>query len=511
LPKIITCYELPLSERPQHETLTRWLYGELRRAILESRLAPGTRLPASRDFATLHGLSRGTVVSVFERLQIEGYISCRVGSGTWVNRVALGNAAHTRSRTAPAYVRRVVSAYVRPKPWLGIEEVGVEGVCPFRMRDPAVSEFPAELWGSIAARRARTFASWLRTDDDGRGYRPLREAITHYLAMSRGARCSPDQVIVVSGVQQALDLLARLLLKQGDRVWMEDPGYFGASIAFSNIGAKIIPVPVDEQGLNVGAGLTMCPHAKGVYVTPAHQFPLGMTMSLERRMALLKWASRAGAFVIEDDYDSEYRFEGRPIPALQGLDRNSNVILIGSFSKLLFPSLRIGYVVLPPSLADCFLAFRYRTDFRNLSLDQAVLCDFIEGGYLGRHLRRMRNLYAVRLEALLDGGRKYLAGLLKISDVRAGLYTVGLLENGMSSRQAEKAAATHGVEVFALDRYTLRRPDPKGVLLGFAAFDESAIREGLVQLAAALDHRNARDSIKEHATDAPNSATPKRN
>lgn len=485
MPKIVSCYELTLSPRPLNQTLTSWLYGELRRAILEGRLPPGTRLPASRDFASQHGLSRGTVVSVLERLQSEGYVSCRVGSGTWVNRWATVNATRTRQGTTPAYIHRVVSSYTRPKPWIGI--VAAEGVRPFQMRDPAITEFPSKVWAGIAARRARRFASWLRAEDDGRGYRPLRKAIAHYLAVSRGVRCSPDHVIVVSGVQQALDLLARLLLKQGDPVWMEDPGYFGASISFSSVGAEIIPVPVDEQGMNVNVGLRICSQAKGAYVTPAHQFPLGMTMSLERRMELLKWASRAGAFIIEDDYDSEYRFEGRPVPALQGLDRNSNVILVGSFSKLLFPSLRIGYVVLPSSLVDCFLAFRYRTDFRNLSLDQAVLCDFIADGHLGRHLRRMRNLYSDRLAALLDGGHRYLRGLLKISNVRAGLYTVGFLENGMSSRQAEKAAETHGVEVFALDRYTLRRPDPKGVLLGFAAFDETALRRGIVQLAAALD------------------------
>jgi GntR family transcriptional regulator/MocR family aminotransferase len=253
-------------------------------------------------------------------------------------------------------------------------------------------------------------------------------------------------------------------------VWMEDPGYFGAGIAFGNVGAKIVAVPVDEQGLCVSAGVNMCPHAKGAYVTPAHQFPLGMTMSLERRMAILKWASGAGAFVIEDDYDSEYRFEGRPVPALQSLDRNSSVILIGSFSKLLFPSLRIGYLVLPSSLVDYFLAFRYRTDFRNLNLDQAVLRDFIVGGHLGRHLRRMRDLYGSRLAALLDGGRQHLRRLLAISDVKAGLYTVGLLENGMSSRQAETAATARGVEVLALDRYTLEASRSERIAPGLCRF-----------------------------------------
>jgi len=488
MPKTISSFELTLNNRPQDQTLTSWLYQELRSAILEGRLRPGARLPASRDFARLYRLSRGTVVSVFERLHAEGYLSSHVGVGTWVNdRVVAGNAVRTQPSTPPAYVRRVISGYVRPKPFMGW--VTMNGVRPFRMRDPALAEFPTKLWGGIAARRARTFGSWLQTEDDGRGYRPLREAIAHYLGLSRSVRCSADQIILVSGVQQALDLLARLLLKPDDPVWMEDPGYFGASIAFGGVGAKIIPVPVDEQGLSVSAGMKMCARAKGVFLTPAHQYPLGMTMSLERRMEVLKWASRAGAFIIEDDYDSEYRFEGRPVPALQSLDRTSNVILVGTFSKLLFPSLRLGYVVLPPSLVDFFLAFRIRTDFRSLSLDQAVLCDFIVDGHLGRHLRRMRDLYASRLAALIDGGRRYLKGLLEISSVKAGLYTAAFLQNGMTSRQAETAAAARGIETRALDRFTLKRPDPKGLLLGFAAFDEKTIRQGLLQLAAALSQR----------------------
>lgn len=269
-------------------------------------------------------------------------------------------------------------------------------------------------------------------------------------------------------------------------MWLEDPGYFGAAIAFANAGAKIVPVPLDEQGLSVAAGLKLCPGSRGVYVTPAHQFPLGMTMSLERRMALLDWASQNGAFIIEDDYDSEYRFEGRPVPALQSLDRGSSVILIGSFSKLLFPALRIGYAVLPPSLVDYALAFRYRTDFRSLHSDQAVLCDFIAGGHLGRHVRRMRQLYAGRLAALMDAGREYLGGLLTISSIQAGLYTAAFLQAEMTSQQAEAAAAARHIEALSLDRFTLKRPDPKGLLLGFAAFDEAAIRSGVRELGAAL-------------------------
>lgn len=484
MPKAISSFELTLKSRPRHQTLTNWLYGELRSAILDGRLAPGARLPSSRDFASQYELSRGTVVSVLERLQAEGYISSRVGFGTWVNRVEAPHAARHATAT-PAYIRRVISTYKRrPQPW--VESAFVGGIRPFRIGVPAMNEFPSEVWGRIAASRARNFRTWLKNEADRRGYRPLREAIAEYLRASRGVRCTADQIVLVSGIQQALDLLARLLLKEGDPIWLEDPGYFGARIAFDHVGARTIAVPVNDQGLSISAGIKMCPDAKGAYVTPAHQFPLGVTMSLERRMALLSWASRAGAFVIEDDYDSEYRFEGPPVPALQSLDHHSSVIFIGSFSKTLFPALRVGYVVLPAPLIDLFLGFRYRTDFRNSSFDQAVLCDFIVDGHFGRHLRRMRNLYAERLATLKEGANYYLDGLLEISNVRAGLYTIGFLKNGMASRQAEKLAAAQGVEVLAVDRCTLRRPDPNALLLGFGGFNELATRQGLIRLARAL-------------------------
>ena len=481
--KAVSSFELTLKSRPRHQTLTNWLYGELRSAVLDGRLAPGARLPASRDFASQYGLSRGTVVSVLERLQAEGYITSRVGFGTWVNRVETPQRPR-QATTTPAYIRRVVSTYKRPQPW--VDMAFVDGVRPFRIGAPAINEFPSEVWGRIAGDRARHFRSWLKEEGDRRGYRPLRDAIAEYLSTSRGVRCTAEQIVLVSGIQQALDLLARLLLKKGDSIWMEDPGYFGARIAFDNVGARMIPVPIDDEGLSVSAGMKIGPGARGAYVTPAHQFPLGVTMSLERRMALLRWAARASAFIIEDDYDSEYRFEGPPVPALQSLDNHSSVIFIGSFSKTLFPALRVGYVVLPAPLVDPFVALRYRTDFRNASFDQAMLCDFIVDGHFARHLRRMRNLYADRLATLMEGATQYLGGLLEISNVRAGLYTIGYLRNGMTSRQAEKLAAAQGVEVLGVDRCTLRGPDPNALLLGFGGFDEAAIRQGLIRLAKAL-------------------------
>jgi GntR family transcriptional regulator/MocR family aminotransferase len=484
--KAISSFELTLHDRHPRQTLTNWLYAELQRAIIEGRLRAGTKLPGSRDFADQYNISRGTVVSVFERLHSEGYLSSRIGAGTWVNRsVKTGEPVGSNPVRPPGYIRKAIEGYRHPKPFLNW--VTLAGREPFRMAEPALADFPAKLWGRLAARRARSFDSWLLTQNDKRGYKPLREALAHYLGTSRGVNCGADQIVLVTGAQQGLDLLARFLLKRDDSVWMEDPGYFGASIAFNNAGARIIPVPVDDEGLSVEGGMTLCPRAKGVYLTPGHQFPLGMTMSLARRMAVLRWASRAGAFIIEDDYDSEYRFEGRPVPVLQSLDRSGNVIFVGTFTKLLFPSLRLGYLVLPPALVDCFLKFRNQTDFWSLSMDQAVLCDFIAEGHLGRHLRRMRDLYASRLAALIDAARQYLAGLLDISPIRAGLYTCAFLRNGMTSRQAETVAADDGVETRALDRFILKRPDPKGLLLGFASFDVKTIRQGVVRLAAALE------------------------
>jgi GntR family transcriptional regulator / MocR family aminotransferase len=483
--RVVSSFELSLNQRPPDQTLANWLYGELRTAILEGRLRAGVKLPASRDFAKLYRISRGTVVQVFERLLDEGYLLSRVGVGTWVNSSVPAVKASARHITEqPEYVRRIVSSYKKPKQFAGW--IRFPAVRPFGMGFPALAEFPADLWGRIAAKRARAFRLWLREEDDGIGYRPLREAIAHYLGTSRGVKCNADQVVIVSGVQQALDLLARLLLKPGDPIWMEDPGYFGASIAFERAGARIIPVPVDDEGLSVSAGIKAYPNAKGVFLTPGHQFPLGMAMTLERRMEVLKWAARTGAFIIEDDYDSEYRFEGLPVPALQGLDQGSNVIFVGTFTKILFPSLRLGYIVLPTSLVDVFASFRKGSDFRSSGFDQAVLAEFITEGHLGRHLRRMRNLYARRLEAMVDYGNRYLKGILEIQDPKAGLYTAAFLQNGMASREAESIASERGLETRAMDRFTQRPHDPKGLLLGFAAFEEKAIRTGIIQLAAAL-------------------------
>jgi len=483
MPKTVSSLDLTLNERPAEVPLTGWLHAELRRAILDGRLSPGTRLPATRDFARQYGVSRGTAVAVFEQLQAEGYLRSRVGAGSFVDErlPAHPGVAGGVAKRPPAVARRL------PAPLTGL--TFFHTARPFRCHEPAIAEFPVDIWARIASRRLRRVSASQLAGRDTRGYAPLREALAGYLGSSRGVNCSADRIVIVSGVQQALDLLARLLMKPGEAVWMEDPGYFGATTAFRNAGARIVPVPVDEHGLSVAQGRRACRFAKGAYLTPAHQFPLGVNMPLDRRLALLAWAREAGAFLIEDDYDSEYRFEGRPSPALQGLDKDGSVILVGSFNNLLFPALRLGYIVAPPALVDPLLAFRFGTDQHASGLDQAILCDFIVEGHLGRHIRRMRELYAGRLAALQDGGRKYLAGLLEISRIQAGLYTAGFLRNGMTSREAEEAAAVHQIETMGIDRFALRRTDVSGLVLGFGAFDESQIRRGLTGLAAALEGR----------------------
>jgi GntR family transcriptional regulator / MocR family aminotransferase len=476
--KRITPFELTLGPSPKQIGLTRWLHEQLREAILDGRLKSGSRLPASRDFAAHYKLSRGTVVSVFEQLHSEGFLSSKVGFGTWVNK--LPEYTHRARKLRPAVVRL-------PSPLTGLRFA--HPAPPFRSHEPALSEFPLGIWARLASRCIRQASRGLLAQRDGRGHPALRIALAEYLGASRGANCSADQIVVVSGVQQALDILARVLLKPGDSVWMEDPGYFGAVKALRNAGAKIVPVPIDEQGISVEAGKRRAPRAKGVYVTPAHQFPLGVMMSLERRLEILAWALKAGAFLIEDDYDGEYRLEGRPVSVLQNLDKNDSVILVGSFNKLLFSSLRVGYMVLPKRLIDTVLAFRFGIDQNAVGLEQAILADFIDEGHMGRHMRRMRELYADRLETLRRESEKQLKGLLEVPNIQAGLYAVGFLRNGMSSRQAESAAMSQGIETLALDRFVLSRSDPKGLILGFAAFDHRAIKRGVANLAMALAKR----------------------
>lgn len=474
----------------------RWLCGALRCEILEGRLRPGARLPATRDLGRQYGLARGTILAAFDQLRSEGYLRARVGAGTYVSDVLPDELLQVRRpapRTPPA--RRGGTSDRPASPARRLSSFGTRAVLlpgadratgrAFRTNQPALDLFPTTLWAQLAARRLRRASAELLLDCDPMGWRPLQSAIAAYLTTSRGVICEAEQIAIMPGMQNAIDLAARVFLDPGDRVIVEDPGYLGATRVFEAHGAEICPVRVDSEGMTIPAA--ELESVRLAYVTPAHQAPLGVSMSLPRRLELLEWARSTGAMLFEDDWDSEYRFAGRPMPALQGLDRHGMVLFAGSFSKVLFPSLRIGYMVVPRDLVDRFAAARSVISRHAPVLEQAVLCDFITEGHFGRHVRRMREVYAERLAVLQESAREELGGLLELADIEAGLYTVGWLGGGISGEDAMRAAAVRGIEVGALSRYS-RAPMPReGLQIGFAAVDPAEIRRGVRELAIALD------------------------
>jgi GntR family transcriptional regulator/MocR family aminotransferase len=485
--KRATPFDMALPPRGTQASAYGWLYASLRDEILEGRLRSGARLPATRDLARQYSLSRGTIVSAFELLKSEGYLRGTTGSGTYVSSIlpdALLQVGRTpRARTSPQKEKKPrVSDYARrAKLFSGFE---IRPSRAFRPNVPALNLFPTALWTQITARRLRRTSMNLLLGCDPLGYSPLREAIANYLSSSRGVKCTAEQIAIVSGVQEALDLTARILLNPGDRVCMENPGYVGARMVFEAVGAKVSAVRLDDEGMKVRGQILR--GSRLIYVTPGHQFPLGTTMSLSRRLELLEGARKSATLIFEDDYDSEFRYSGRPIPALRGFDRSGSVIFAGSFSKVLFPSLRLGYLVIPPNLMEFFAAAISLTTRHAPLPQQAVLCEFITEGHFGRHLRRMREVYAERLSVLLEAAREKLAGLLEISEIEAGLQTVGWLREGIDGESAFRAAAARGVEVFPLSRYSHGRIAREGLQLGFAAIDRREIRRGVQELAAAL-------------------------
>jgi GntR family transcriptional regulator / MocR family aminotransferase len=484
-------FTVPSLDSADGVPLYRQLYTGLRRAILDGQLRAGTRLPSTRELATDLGVSRNTVMNAFEQLLAEGYVEGQVGSGTYVSRALPDDLLHARTQTARAPQRaRAGRTLARRAALITTTRLNISreqtSTRPFRPGTPALDCFPHALWARLLARRWRKPPRDLLGYVESAGYLPLREAIATYLGAARAVRCEAAQVIVVAGTQQALDMVARLLIDEGDAVWHEEPGYLGARGAFKSAGARVVPVPVDEEGLDVNEGATLAPDARLVYVTPSHQYPLGVTMTLARRLALLEWANRAGAWVLEDDYDSEYRYEGRPLAALQGLDAEGRVIYLGTFSKVLFPALRLGYVVVPPDLVEVFTNARGLASRFSPTVEQAVLADFINEGHFARHIRRMRALYAERQAILLDAAARDLAGLLELKPDAAGIHLVGQLPAGVDDATASRAAAAVGIDVQPLSSFRLKRGGRGGLLLGYAGYDERQLRNGVRKLADAL-------------------------
>lgn len=481
----------------------RQLYSTFRSAILDGGFAPGTRLPSTRALADDLGVSRTTVLQAFERLVSEGYATARSGAGTRVA-TSLNTTAHRRSairvegRGARAPERdprlsraaqAMIDEFKSPRP--------PHRMVPFALGYPAIDEFPVALWARLIGRLWRTRASEMLCFTDIRGYPPLREAIAHYVMTARGVRCTAEQVVVVNGAQHGIDLMTRVLLDPGDAAWVEEPGYRPVRAALRASGAQIVRVPVDEHGLDVREGERRAPHARLAFVTPSYQAPLGVTLSLERRLALLDWAARADAWVLEDDYNGEYRYDTDPIPAVHALDRAGRVIYIGTFSKTVAPGLRVGYLVLPPSLLEAVTRARLASDLHTPVPEQAVLAEFLAGGHFARHIRRTRDLYRQRQENLLELAPEMTGGLLDVRPAPAGMRLLGLLPRGVDARAVSWAAAERGVIVTPLSRSApaSMMDGREGLLLGYAAYDREASREALRVLAGVLREHAGGDKL----------------
>lgn len=476
------------------EPLHRQVYGSLRAAILEGRLGPGARLPSSRALAATLGLARNTVTGAYEQLLAEGYLETRHGSGTYVAPALPDEESRVKSRetgvdgTSASRPRlstldSQLSAWgrrVREIPPTPYTSVAARVPYDFRHGRPDAGHFPLAEWRRVASRQLRTLSQDELWYGPPAGLPRLQSAVAAYLARARGVRCTPEQVIVTTGTQQAIDLVARLTIDPHDVVAAEDPCYTGARRIFMAAGARILDVPVDEQGLQVAA-LPDGP-VRLVYTTPSHQYPTGATLPVSRRLELLAWARQRGALVLEDDYDSEFRHAGRPLEAMQGLDRTDRVAYLGSFSKVLYPALRMGYLVVPPPLVGVATEAKRVADLHTATPGQEALAEFILEGHFEAHLRRMRRVYRSRRAALLEALDRELGDRAELGPTDAGLFMLIRLAPGLDEREVAQRATTLGVAVYPAEPYYSKRVDRPGLVLGYAALDEQQIAEGIRRL-----------------------------
>jgi GntR family transcriptional regulator/MocR family aminotransferase len=464
----VATLHLPL-DRDVETPIFRQISDGLRRAILDGRLRPGQRIPSTRSLATDLGVSRLPVLSAYEQLLHEGYLVGRTGSGTFVSRSIPDDLLRTPAVARPAPVVRPddVSFRERVVPNRPSLTSWHAPVIPFQVGLPALDLFPHAAWAKLVARQLRAETAEQLAYSDPAGTRSLRVAIAEHLRASRAVRCVADQVLIVSGSQAALRLAAATLLEPNDRVAVEEPGYFGAHRALRAAGAQLVPVPVDEEGLHVATLERRGKNVRAVYVTPSHQYPLGTTMSASRRFALLDWATRNDAWILEDDYDSEFRYVSRPVGALQGMDAHDRVIYMGTFSKALFPALRVGYIVVPPLLWNNFVQSRFAFDLFTPTLYQRALAEFLKQGHFARHLRRMRSAYLERRDALLSGLAVHCGDQVQVHNSDAGLHVAVLLREGLDDHDVATRLGRRGVAVLTLSS-TYVGPKPKqGLLLGF--------------------------------------------
>jgi len=476
--------------------LYRQIYEAIRRAILSGKLRPTAPLPATRLLSRELGVSRMTVVNAYDQLFAEGYLEAKTGAGTFVAahlpEEFLQTSSFERGEQQGSSLTRKVkfSAYGKNLAQNSdsiLRHHGKSSLVPFEHGVPGTGEFPFDVWAKIAQRWQKKPPPSILSYGDSVGFGPLREAIAAHLASARGVLCETEQIIITNGTQQALDLIGRIFLSKTDDVYLEDPGYYGARDIFAATGARLVPVPIDGEGFDLQTARKLSRRARLAYVTPSHQYPLGVTMSLARRLNLLEWARDRDAYVVEDDYNSEYRYGGRPLASLQGLDRDGRVIYLGTFSKTIFPALRLGYVVVPTNLIEVFAAARALTDLHSPSLDQAVLAEFIAERHYARHVRRMRGIYEERQQILVEEVRKNLKGMLEAAPAEAGMHLIGWLPSGIGDRDVSRRAAEANLKIAPVSAYCIDQKLRGGLLLGYTAFNERLIKQGVKKLARVLN------------------------
>lgn len=465
--------------RPVYEQL----YEGMREAILNGRLQPNDRLPATRLVAEELGVSRNIVVMAFEQLLMEGYIRSKAGAGSFVEamdtippapRAAHRKASGVGSRPLDSGMARRLDQVVLQR------NIDREETAPFQTSQPAFDAFPFAVWSKLAGRVYRYLDFQHLGYEDAAGHPPLREAIADHLRVNRGVQCDASRILIVNGTQQALFLAAQLLLQPGDRFWIDDPGYVNARSTFLLHGGVACPIPVTAEGTDIDYACQHYPEARLAYLTPSHQHPVGGTLPLAQRLKLLAWARDRRLWIIEDDYDSELRYRGKPIPSLQGMDTHGNVIYIGTFSKVLFPALRVAYMVLPDAASfQSFRSLKALNDRQSALVDQLILTEFIKEGYFHRHLRKMRSIYGVRLQCLLEELETHLPEFLSFTDPAAGMHLTAYFKKAVDEDRLIQAAAHKGLILLSLREYTIgpyRRP---GILLGYSSFPEDKIRQAV--------------------------------
>lgn len=470
------------------------LYEQFRAMILSSRLRPGDRLPSGRNLAKELGVARVIVSQAYEQLVMEGYVTGKTGAGTFVAE-KLPDHLLNASRATVVSTKTSTGKAATDKALEDMQTGSRIDAIAFQVGMPALDQFPYKIWQQVGGQVLKNFKQAHLGYEDTLGYRNLRKAIAAYLRIARAVTCEAEQVIVVTGSQQGLNLVVECLLKKGDKVWMEDPGYHGARIAFENAGVTLCPVPIEEDGLDVEYGVKHFADAKLAYVTPSQQFPMGCTLSQGKREQLLTWAKQSASWILEDDYDSEFRYEGRPLPSLQGMDTGGRVIYSGTFSKVLFPGLRLAYIVLPSvDLIDKFKKVKDNQDRQSPVMEQLILCDFMEGGYFLRHIRKMRLLYAERQQQLLQQLETHLKDELRVSMAPSGMHLLCWLPEDINMAKFKEAVKKHELAIAFVSSFTLKYVLPPAILLGFTAYTKYKMKVGVEKLGACLREGRERES-----------------